>query len=64
MDSRRRSLAKSVSWRVCATFITACIAFVITGELRVAAEIGLADSLIKICVYYMHERFWGGLRFG
>jgi len=34
------------------------------GELRSAAAIGLADTLVKVGVYYGHERAWNRVRFG
>ena len=64
MDSHGKSIAKTVSWRILAFFITAGIAWVITGELRFATAIGVADSLIKLGVYYAHERVWNRVSFG
>ena len=64
MESTRRSIVKALSWRVLATFITASLAYVITGELNVAAKIGLADTMIKLVVYIGHERLWNRISFG
>ena len=64
MDSHKRSLAKSLSWRFFATIITALVAYGITGELTFAIEIGLLDTSIKFFVYYVHERAWLRVRFG
>lgn len=62
MESHRRTLAKAISWRVLATLVTATVATAVTGEPRIGAEVGLADALVKIVVYYVHERMW--LRIG
>ena len=64
MDSRRRSLVKAVSYRVAGTFITAAVAWVVTGEARFAATIGLADTLCKLGFYYVHERAWNCVSYG
>jgi len=64
MESTRRSIAKALSWRVLATIITASLAFLVTGELEVAAKIGLADTTIKLAVYIGHERLWNRIQFG
>ncbi len=64
MDSHRRSIAKSVSWRILALIITGSVAWAITGEVRFAVYIGAVDSLIKLGVYYGHERVWNGISFG
>lgn len=55
---RRISLMKSLSWRLIALSITFTVGFIATGSLAFAAGIGLADSAIKIIIYYLHERAW------
>ncbi len=64
METHRRSISKALSWRVVALFITASVVWVVTGEFRFAATIGLVDTLIKLGVYYGHERLWNRLSFG
>ena len=64
MESHRRSIIKTLSWRVLATAITAGVAFVVTGELRFAAAIGALDTFLKLGIYYTHERVWNRLNFG
>jgi adenylylsulfate kinase len=58
MDSRRRSIIKALSWRVLAVLITMSVTYFFTRRIDLAAEIGILDSLIKIFIYYMHERTW------
>lgn len=64
MDSRRRSIAKTLSWRILALLITAGIAWGLTGDLWFATTIGLADTLTKLGLYYGHERVWNRISFG
>ena len=64
MESHYRSVVKTITWRVLATAITFSVAFILTGELEKAAEIGILDTLIKLGVYYSHERVWNRLSFG
>ncbi len=64
MDSKRRSIAKALSWRAIATFITALIALLVTGEVAFAAKIGLLDTSIKFFAYFAHERFWQRIAYG
>ena len=63
-DSPKRTLAKTVSWRICATVITMIVALIITGEAAVSLGIGLADSVFKMFAYYGHERAWNRSSFG
>jgi uncharacterized membrane protein len=57
-DSRLRSLMKALSWRLLGSLITGIIVFSITKEATTAFGAGIIDSLIKIIVYYFHERIW------
>lgn len=57
-DSRKKSVAKTFSWRAVATIITTIVAYVMTGEMHLAVEIGLLDTTLKLFFYYVHERAW------
>ena len=58
VESRRRSLAKTVSWRCLATLTTFLIAWAITGDLAAGAAIGGIEATAKMFLYYGHERIW------
>lgn len=64
MSSRRRHLAKAVSYRVFGTVGTAAAAYVVTGNIEIGATIGVLDSVMKIGVYYLHERAWHRIAWG
>jgi uncharacterized membrane protein len=64
MESHWRSVAKAVSWRIVATFVTATVAWCVTGEVSFALVIGLVDTTVKIGFYYLHERVWNRLSVG
>lgn len=64
IDTHKRTVAKTVSWRFFATIITGCVALIITGKVEVALSIGLLDTAIKLGAYYTHERAWNRLSFG
>ncbi len=63
-ETRRRSLAKAISWRIFAAIITACVALVMTHQLEFAAKIGVIDTTVKLLVYFLHERAWNKLNYG
>ena len=58
MDTDRRTLARALSWRVVAWALTVGIVYLFTGRAVLALAIGVADSLLKIFAYYLHERSW------
>ena len=64
METHVRTIMKALSWRFIATFITFTVAWIVTGELAFAAEIGIADTVIKLGAYYLHERTWICVEFG
>lgn len=64
METKKRSIAKAISWRVIATIITSILALLLTGEWKFAATIGLADTLLKFFIYFAHERMWNRVRYG
>ena len=64
MESRKRSIVKTITWRVIATFVTVSIVYFFTRELVLSAGIGLVDVVIKTVFYYSHERIWDRIYFG
>lgn len=64
MDTHRRSILKTASWRLLATLITAAVTLALTGRIDFAITVGLADTCVKFFLYYVHERMWSRIRFG
>ena len=58
MKSISRHIAKTFSWRLIGTLDTMVLSWVITGDFRAGMQIGLADVIIKMILYYLHERAW------
>ncbi|MFT4658640.1 MAG: putative membrane protein [Ilumatobacter sp.] len=57
-SSKKRSLAKTLSWRVTATTTTFLIAWLVTGDIATGAAIGGVEAVAKMFLYYGHERAW------
>ncbi len=55
---RKISVYKAFTWRCLASVITTLLVLVFTGELVLAATVGIFDVVIKLIVYYLHERAW------
>lgn len=58
-DSRIRSIVKALTWRVIATGTTMSLVYIGTGDIELMAHIGIADVVIKLFFYFIHERAWG-----
>jgi len=63
-EAHRRSISKSVTWRLMASLDTFIISFVITRRLTVAGSIAGAEIFTKIALYYLHERLWAIVPYG
>ena len=63
-DSPVRSLAKAVSWRVTGSIDTLVLSWLYTGDLTIAAAIGLTEVATKMALYYLHERVWNRITLG
>jgi uncharacterized membrane protein len=64
LETHLRSITKAITWRAGATAVTFTVAWIVAGELTLAAQIGILDTIIKIGVFYAHERIWNHLSFG
>ncbi len=58
MSSRKRSVLKTITWRIAASLTTIMIVWVVSGQLIIAGEVALLEVVIKMIVYYFHERAW------
>ena len=58
----RRSLVKTLTWRVVATTDTFIIAWFITGEWTWAGAIAGVEVVTKMFLYYAHERVWNKIK--
>jgi len=63
-ESPKRSIAKSISWRIVGTLDTILISWVVTGTLSLAFSIGLVELVTKMVLYFFHERIWNSIKWG
>lgn len=63
-ESHKRSVAKGISWRLGGTLCTVVIAWLLTGSARAGVAIGVVDFIIKVVMYYIHERIWQRVGWG
>lgn len=58
IQSRRRHLAKTITWRLIGTVDTILIGWVITGDPLIGVQVGGVEMVTKMVLYYFHERAW------
>lgn len=59
-----RSLAKAVSWRIAATVATVLIVYAFTGNVSLSLGVGSVELVVKIVLYFGHERCWNVVQWG
>ncbi|MCB9798356.1 DUF2061 domain-containing protein [Candidatus Nomurabacteria bacterium] len=57
-DSYKKSLVKTISWRVVATCTTMVLVWIFTGKLDLSLKVGILEVFLKMLFYYIHERLW------
>jgi uncharacterized membrane protein len=61
-DLQKRTIVKTLTWRVTASLTTFIIAWVLTGDLLIGVSIGSIEAITKIFLYYFHERIWNNIK--
>lgn len=64
IEQKRRSILKTISWRFWATITTIALVFLFVGEVKVAFSIGVFEVILKMVLYFFHERMWNRIKFG
>ncbi|MFD0863140.1 DUF2061 domain-containing protein [Sungkyunkwania multivorans] len=66
--SRKRHIAKTITWRIIASLTTFLLALIFFKEdpnaMQKASGVAIAESVIKMILYYYHERLWYKSDFG
>ena len=54
----RRSVYKTITWRVLASIDTAALTWWFSGDLIIGLKVGGMEIVTKIIIYFLHERAW------
>ena len=57
-SSRKRYIAKTITWRFIGTLDTVILSWVISGDPYIGLKIGVSEVATKMILYYFHERIW------
>ncbi|MBS3085987.1 DUF2061 domain-containing protein [Candidatus Pacearchaeota archaeon] len=64
IDTHKRSIVKSISWRIIATLTTIILVFIFTKSFIISFGVGFFEITLKIIIYYYHERAWNKITWG
>jgi uncharacterized membrane protein len=62
MDTKKRSLIKTITWRVTGSAATFLISYVVSGSIAAAGTIAVVQIITNTILYYGHERVWNRVR--
>ena len=63
-DTAKRSLVKTVSWRLTGSGATFLISYLIAGDFAVAGTIAVIQLISNTVLYFIHERIWNKIGWG
>ena len=64
MDTHKRTIYKTLTWRVIATIVVVGGVFYYSKDWDLAIKSGIAAAIIKTILYYIHERLWAKTDYG
>ncbi|MBW3005092.1 DUF2061 domain-containing protein [Candidatus Woesearchaeota archaeon] len=64
METRTRSLAKSLTYRGLAVIYLLIAVFLFTKKLETAVYVTIAFQLLMVAIYFLHERVWDKISWG
>ena len=64
METRARSIAKAVSYRILGSAVTGLIVYILTGKPTLSVGASVLDVVLKIGAYFVHERIWNHISYG
>lgn len=63
-ETNKRSIVKGISWRAVATTTTIIIVYFFFGRLDLAIAAGMIETVLKIGLFWGHERIWHNIHWG
>lgn len=64
LESHKRHIAKTITWRIVGTMDTMLLAWIISGDPLIGLKVGLTEVVTKMLLYYFHERVWYRINYG
>ena len=64
LDNKVRSVLKALSYRLSASVVIGVVAFLYTKRIEISLIAFVGDFIVKLFLYYFHERIWEKIKFG
>ena len=64
MDQPKRTLAKTITWRITGSTSTFTIAYLVTGSFGLSSGIAVIQMIVNTFLYYAHDYAWNHVKWG
>lgn len=64
IETTRRSLAKTISWRITGSGATFAISYAVLGDVSISGTIAVIQLTFNTLLYFAHERVWNLITWG
>jgi uncharacterized membrane protein len=64
IETKKRSVVKTISWRLSGSASTFIISYLILGNIEIASSIAIIQVVANTALYYIHERIWNKINWG
>ena len=64
MDLKKRTILKTITFRIIATIATMALVLIFTKDIAIAGTIAILEFTSKTLIYYIHERMWCKISWG
>jgi len=64
VEHPKRTIVKTITWRGCGAIFTIILIYFYSGDVGESLAVGISLEVVKMVIYYLHERIWNRIRFG
>ena len=64
IETRFRTIAKIVTWRILLTIMNFTYTYIVTGDWRAGLAVAGIAAIINTFIYWFHERVWNFISWG
>ena len=64
MNSKKRSLAKTITYRLISTATGFLVVWALSNDVKVGVMFSVVELIYKPLQYYIHERIWQRVKWG
>lgn len=61
MKSRKRSIVKTISWRIICLITGFLVTWLMMGDIIISGAVAIVLNSVNTVLYYIHERSWNRL---